>query len=151
PRLHRRCRNHGGRRRWGLPGKRRAGADRARCALREPARHGEPAVFQPRGRGERAASHLYLAGQTGVDASGKVAEGFRAQALQVFENVRTVLAEVGGGFENVVKLNSYLTNIEANARSFARYTAPISQTSRRCPPPPWCRCRAFLTRPFFLR
>ena len=61
---------------------------------------------------------VYLAGQTGVDASGKVAEGFRAQALQVFENVKTVLAEVGGGFENVVKLNSYLTNIEANAAEF---------------------------------
>src|SRR5262249_9148063 len=36
-------------------------------------------------------------------------------------------------------------------RSFARYTAPISRTSRRCPPPPWCRCRAFLSRPFFSR
>src|SRR5262249_47669031 len=48
---------------------------------------------------------VYLAGQTGVDASGKVAEGFRAQAVQVFENIKTALAAVGGGFEHIVKLN----------------------------------------------
>ena len=58
---------------------------------------------------------VYLAGQTGVDASGKVAE---AQAVQVFENVKTALAAVGGGFEHIVKLNNYLTNIEANAPEF---------------------------------
>src|SRR5262245_33370216 len=61
---------------------------------------------------------VYLAGQTGVDASGKVAEGFRAQAVQVFENIKTALAAVGGGFEHIVKLNSYLINIEANAPEF---------------------------------
>jgi enamine deaminase RidA (YjgF/YER057c/UK114 family) len=61
---------------------------------------------------------VYLAGQTGVDASGKVAEGFHAQAVQVMENLKTALASVGGGFEHVVKLNSYLTDIEANASEF---------------------------------
>ena len=61
---------------------------------------------------------VYFAGQTGADAAGKVAEGFRAQAVQVFENIKTALASVGGGFEHVVKLNSYLTNIEANGAEF---------------------------------
>ena len=61
---------------------------------------------------------IYLAGQTGVDANGKVAEGFRAQALQVMENIKTALASVGGGFEHVVKLTSYLTNIDANGTEF---------------------------------
>jgi len=61
---------------------------------------------------------IYLAGQTGVDATGKVAEGFRAQAVQVMENIKTALASVGGGFEHVVKLTSYLTNIEANGVEF---------------------------------
>jgi len=61
---------------------------------------------------------VYLAGQTGADATGKIAEGFRAQALQVMENLKTALASVGGGFEHVVKLNSYLTNIEANGAEF---------------------------------
>jgi enamine deaminase RidA (YjgF/YER057c/UK114 family) len=61
---------------------------------------------------------VYLAGQTGVDASGKVGANFRAQAVQVMENLKTALASVGGGFEHVVKLTSYLTNIEANAAEF---------------------------------
>jgi enamine deaminase RidA (YjgF/YER057c/UK114 family) len=60
---------------------------------------------------------IYLAGQTGVDATGKVAERFRAQAVQVMEN-KTALASVGGGFEHIVKLTSYLTNLEANAAEF---------------------------------
>ncbi len=66
---------------------------------------------------------VYVAGQTGADASGKVADGFRAQAVQVMENLKTALASVGGGFENVVKLNSYLTNIEANAAEFREVRA----------------------------
>jgi len=66
---------------------------------------------------------VYLAGQTGVDATGKVAEGFRAQAVQVMENIKTALASVGGNFENVVKLNSFLTNIEANAAEFREVRA----------------------------
>jgi enamine deaminase RidA (YjgF/YER057c/UK114 family) len=61
---------------------------------------------------------IYLAGQTGVDASGKVAEGFRAQAVQVMENIKMALASVGGGFEHIVKLTSYLTNLEANGVEF---------------------------------
>ena len=61
---------------------------------------------------------VYIAGQTGADASGKVAQGFHAQAVQVMENIKTALAFVGGDFEHVVKLNSYLTNVEANAAEF---------------------------------
>jgi enamine deaminase RidA (YjgF/YER057c/UK114 family) len=61
---------------------------------------------------------VYLAGQTGVDATGKVAEGFRSQAVQVMENIKTALASVGGSFEHIVKLTSYLTNLEANGTEF---------------------------------
>jgi hypothetical protein len=42
----------------------------------------------------------------GVDASGKPAEGICAQAVQVFKNIKTALASVGGGFEHIVKLTS---------------------------------------------
>ena len=66
---------------------------------------------------------IYLAGQTGADATGKVAGDFRAQAVQVFENIKTALASVGGGFENVVKLTSYLTNIDANAPAYREVRA----------------------------
>src|SRR5262249_34326237 len=61
---------------------------------------------------------IYVAGQTGADAGGKVAADFRSQAVQVFENIKTALASVGGSFDNVVKLTSYLTNIEANAPEY---------------------------------
>jgi len=61
---------------------------------------------------------IYLAGQTGVDANGKVAEGIRAQTVQVMENIKMALASVGGGFEHIVKLTSYLTNLEANGAEF---------------------------------
>jgi enamine deaminase RidA (YjgF/YER057c/UK114 family) len=66
---------------------------------------------------------IYIAGQTGADASGKVAQGFRAQAVQVMENLKIALASVGGGFEHVVKINNYLTDIEANAAEFREVRA----------------------------
>jgi enamine deaminase RidA (YjgF/YER057c/UK114 family) len=66
---------------------------------------------------------VYIAGQTGVSASGKIAEGFRAQAVQVMENLRIALFSIGGDFEHVVKLNSYLTDIEAHANEFREVRA----------------------------
>jgi enamine deaminase RidA (YjgF/YER057c/UK114 family) len=58
---------------------------------------------------------VYFAGQTGADANGKVSSDFRAQAVQVFENIKTALASVGGGFEHVVKVTAYHSNLDANA------------------------------------
>jgi enamine deaminase RidA (YjgF/YER057c/UK114 family) len=55
---------------------------------------------------------VYIAGQLGVGLDGNVVGDFRAQAKQTFENLKAALAAVGGGFENVVKLNNYLTDIE---------------------------------------
>ena len=53
---------------------------------------------------------IYLAGQIALDASGKLvgAGDFRAQAQQVFENLKTALDAVGANFSHVVKLNIYL-------------------------------------------
>jgi enamine deaminase RidA (YjgF/YER057c/UK114 family) len=66
---------------------------------------------------------VYIAGQTGADAAGKVAQGFRAQAVQVMENLKTALASVGAGFEHVVKINNYLTDIDTNAAEFREVRA----------------------------
>ena len=63
---------------------------------------------------------IYIAGQTGAAANGKLAESFGAQAIQVMENLKTALASVGGGFGHVVKLNSYMTNIDANGSEFLK-------------------------------
>jgi len=66
---------------------------------------------------------VYLAGQTGIDANGNVAQGFRAQTVQVMENIKTALASVGGDFGHIVKLTSYLTDIEANGGVFREVRA----------------------------
>ena len=66
---------------------------------------------------------IFIAGQTGVDAGGKVAQGFRAQAMQVFENIKTALNSVGGDFEHVVKITTYLTDIEQNADAYREVRA----------------------------
>ena len=39
------------------------------------------------------------------------------------ENLKIALLSVGGDFEHVVKLNSYLTDIEANANEFREVRA----------------------------
>lgn len=56
---------------------------------------------------------IFVAGQVALDHSGKlVGEGdFRAQATQVFENVKAALQASGAGFDNVVKLNSYFVDM----------------------------------------
>ena len=55
---------------------------------------------------------VYIAGQVALDPAGElVGPGdIRAQAVQVFENLRTALGSVGAGFEQVVKLNLYLVD-----------------------------------------
>lgn len=57
---------------------------------------------------------VYIAGQLGLDAQGKLvgAPGdFRAQVTQAFENLKLALAEIGAGFGDVVKINNYLTDM----------------------------------------
>jgi enamine deaminase RidA (YjgF/YER057c/UK114 family) len=54
---------------------------------------------------------VYIAGQLGTDRDGNIASGFRAQAAQVFENLKAALAAVGATFRDVVKVNSYLADI----------------------------------------
>ena len=66
---------------------------------------------------------VFIAGQTGVDAGGKAAQGFRAQAMQVFENIKTALNSVGGDFEHVVKITTYLTDIEQSADAYREVRA----------------------------
>jgi enamine deaminase RidA (YjgF/YER057c/UK114 family) len=53
---------------------------------------------------------VYIAGQVAMDRAGELvgAGDVRAQARQVFENLKAALEAVGAGFEQVVKLNFYL-------------------------------------------
>jgi 2-iminobutanoate/2-iminopropanoate deaminase len=56
---------------------------------------------------------IFIAGQVAFDASGNVvgANDFRAQANQVFDNLRTALRAVGADFSNLVKVNTYVLDM----------------------------------------
>jgi enamine deaminase RidA (YjgF/YER057c/UK114 family) len=58
---------------------------------------------------------LYCAGQTSVDSEGNVlhAGDMAAQLTQAFDNLETVLAQAGLTLAHVVRLNYYVTNIQA--------------------------------------
>jgi enamine deaminase RidA (YjgF/YER057c/UK114 family) len=55
---------------------------------------------------------VFIAGQVALDASGHLVgpDDFRAQAQQVFENLKNAVEAAGGAFSNIVKLNVYVTD-----------------------------------------
>lgn len=58
---------------------------------------------------------LFCAGQTSVDSTGKVlhAGDMAAQLEQAFDNLETVLAQANLTLANVVRLNYYVTDMQA--------------------------------------
>ena len=64
---------------------------------------------------------LFCAGQTSVDATGKVlhAGDMAAQLEQAFDNLETVLADAELTLANVVRLNYYVTDMQAFSASAA--------------------------------
>ena len=56
---------------------------------------------------------IYISGQIALDKDGKVVgEGdMKAQAEQVFKNLQTALASAGATFKDVVKMNTYTTDM----------------------------------------
>ena len=62
----------------------------------------------------RVGDLLFVSGCVPVDAAGKLVGGddVVAQARQTFENVGAVLAAAGAGFEDVVKVTVYLTDVD---------------------------------------
>ena len=56
---------------------------------------------------------VFIAGQVALDRAGQIVgpQDFRAQAQQVFENLKAALAVVGTDFTDVIKLNIYVVDI----------------------------------------
>ena len=54
---------------------------------------------------------IYISGQVGITPDGKIADDFRAQAIQSVENLKNALAAVGAGLEHVVKITAYFVDI----------------------------------------
>jgi enamine deaminase RidA (YjgF/YER057c/UK114 family) len=57
---------------------------------------------------------VYIAGQLGLKPDGNIAGDFRAQCVQAFENLKMALNSVGASFNDVLKLNNYLVDIQTN-------------------------------------
>lgn len=74
----------------------------------------------------RTGNTLYLAGQVGVDERGNIVGNgdVEAQAEQVWRNIGTILRAAGADYRNIVKITTYLVNMndrEASMRVRARY------------------------------
>jgi reactive intermediate/imine deaminase len=78
--------------------------------LAEPISHFTDAV--------QAGGLLFVSGIVPVDGEGRLVGGddVVAQTRQVFENMRAVLAAAGCGFEDVVKVTVFLTDIDDRPR-----------------------------------
>lgn len=59
-----------------------------------------------------AGNTVYLSGQIGLDpATMTMADGFEAQTLRVFENLKAVAEAAGGALADAVKVNLYLVDL----------------------------------------
>ncbi len=78
-----------------------------------------PELAKPRGFSHgiivEGARLLMLAGQDGSDAEGRIAApgDLIAQYEQVIKNLKAVVEAAGGGLQDIVKLNIYVTDCEA--------------------------------------
>lgn len=71
-----------------------------------------PAAVGPYSHANAAGDTIYISGQLGLDPeTGVLAEGVEAQAETGFNNLKTILAEAGISFENVVKTTVFLTDM----------------------------------------
>ena len=88
-----------------------------------------PAAVGPYSTATIAGGIIYLSGMIGIDPTVQkpVEGGTLAQAKQAFENIKTVLGEMGATLEDVLKTTVYLTDIgefgEVN-KLYAQYFGP---------------------------
>ena len=81
----------------------------SRSSISTPA---APAAIGTYSQAVRAGDTVYLSGQIGLDpASMQLADGFEAQTVRVFENLKAVAEAAGGTLADIVKLNLYLTDL----------------------------------------
>ncbi|GAB4216969.1 MAG: RidA family protein [Synechococcales cyanobacterium] len=64
---------------------------------------------------------VFLTGQTPLDPrdpSAPIPEGIEAQTHLVFQHLKTVLSQLGLGFDNVLRVGVYLTHLEEDFYAF---------------------------------
>ena len=71
-----------------------------------------PAAIGTYSQAVRAGNTVYMSGQIPLDpATMELVEGFEAQTVQVFENLKAVAEAAGGSLQDIVKLNIFLTDL----------------------------------------
>lgn len=74
-----------------------------------PALNGQPLPFSD---AVRVGDVLYLSGQIGVRADGKLADGIEAQTKQAMDNVGTILRKAGLDFSDLFHCTAFLSNMQ---------------------------------------
>jgi reactive intermediate/imine deaminase len=86
-----------------------------------------PAAIGTYSQAVKVGNTVYCSGQIGLDpATMQMAEGFEAQTVRVFENLKAVAEAAGGSLADAVKLTIYLTDLANFAKVnevMARYFA----------------------------
>lgn len=71
-----------------------------------------PAAIGVYSQAVRVGDTVYCSGQIGLEpASGQLVEGFEAQAVQVFENLKAVAEAAGATLAHTVRVTIYLTDL----------------------------------------
>lgn len=76
----------------------------------------------------RAGDFVFLSGQLGLDADGKLAEGIEAQTQCCLDNIAKLLGEAGCALTNVVKATAWLTETKYFAKYNEVYAAAFGDT-----------------------
>lgn len=76
---------------------------------------------------------LYCAGQTSVDGDGAPLHPgeMEAQALQALDNLETVLREAGFALADIVRLNVYVTDVDAYRQAAPAVGARMAEAGSR--------------------
>jgi reactive intermediate/imine deaminase len=76
-----------------------------------------PAAIGTYSQAVRVGDTIYLSGQIGLDpATMQMVDGFEAQTVRVFDNLKAVAEAAGGSLADAVKLNIYLTDLSNFAK-----------------------------------
>jgi len=71
-----------------------------------------PAAIGTYSQAVRAGNTVYMSGQIGLDpATMQLVEGFEAQTVRVFENLKAVAEAAGGSLADAVRVTIYLTDL----------------------------------------
>lgn len=71
-----------------------------------------PAAIGTYSQAVRAGNTVYMSGQIGLDPETmQLVDGFEAQTVRVFENLKAVAEASGGSLANAVRLTIYLTDL----------------------------------------